>query len=145
MTSKLNKVEREKKMSLNRVVLIVFSLVLIIIGVLGFLIPPESSLTSGATVYNAFHIVSGFVGIVFWIANKERAAETFNIGFGLIDLYQALASFQHLFPEQYFRWTRADDVLHIVIGIFLIAVGCYGMINRTNVRTVSDSDRVRKH
>ncbi len=145
MTSKLKKVEREKKMSLNRIVLIVFSLVLIVIGVLGFLIPPESSLTSGATAYNAFHIIAGFVGIVFWIANKERAAETFNIGFGLIDLYQALASFQHLFPEQYFRWTRADDVLHVVIGIFLIAVGCYGMIIRTNVRTGSGGDRVSRH
>ena len=145
MTSKLNKVEREKGMSLNRIVLIVFSLVLIVIGVLGFLIPHETSLTSGATAYNAFHIVSGFVGIVFWIANKERAAETFNIGFGLIDLYQALASFQHLFPEQYFRWTRADDVLHVVIGIFLIVVGCYGMINRTNARTARDSDQTKKH
>ncbi len=130
MTSKLTKVDREKKMSLNRIVLLAFSLLLLVIGVLGFFIPAESSLTSGATAYNAFHLVAGFIGIVFWLAKRERAAETFNIGFGLIDLYQAFASYQHLFPEQYFRWMRADDILHIVIGLILIAVGCYGMINR---------------
>lgn len=130
MTSQTTGVEPQKKMTLNRVVLLALAFLLIAIGILGFLIPPESSLTSGSPLYNAFHIVSGFVGIVFWLANKERAAETFNIGFGLIDLYQALASSQHLFPEQYFRWMRADDVLHIAIGLFLIAVGCYGMINR---------------
>lgn len=117
-------------MSLNRLVLLIFPLVLIAIGILGFLIPAEANLTSGTTSYNAFHIVAGVIGLVFWLANKERAAETFNIGFGLIDLYQAFASYQHLFPEQYFHWTRADDVLHIVIGFLLIAVGCYGMINR---------------
>lgn len=130
MTSKITKVKHQKKMSLNRAVLLGFAFLLIAIGILGFLIPPQSSLASGAPLYNSFHIISGFVGLVFWLANKERAAETFNIGFGLIDLYQALASYQHLFPEQYFRWTGGDDVLHIVIGILLIAVGCYGMINR---------------
>jgi hypothetical protein len=103
---------------------------LLVIGVLGILIPAESSLTSGATAYNAFNIVAGFIGIVFWLANKERAAEMFNIGFGLINLYQAFASYQHLFPEQYFRPTRTDDVLHVITGLFLIAIGYYGMINR---------------
>jgi uncharacterized membrane protein HdeD (DUF308 family) len=130
MTSKLTRVDREKKMSVNRTVLLVFSLLLLVIGVLGLLIPAESSLTSVAAAYNAFHLIAGFIGIVFWLAKKEHRAETFNIGFGLIDLYQALASYQHLFPEQYFRWTRADNILHIVIGLFLVVVGCYGMINR---------------
>ena len=50
----------------------------------------------------------------------------FNIGFGLIDLYQTLASFLHLFPEQLFKWTRVDDILHIVIGATLVFVGLYG-------------------
>ena len=130
MVSKTARVEQRKKMSLNRTVLLVFSLVLIAIGILGFLLPPDSGLMSGAPLYNGFHIVSGFIGIVFWLANKERAAETFNIGFGLIDLYQVLASSQNLFPEQYFRWTRGDDALHVLLGLSLIAIGCYGMMNR---------------
>ena len=130
-------------MSVNRTVLIVFSLFLIGVGILGFLLPAENGLTSGAPLYSAFHIISGFVGIVFWIAKRERAAETFNIGFGLIELYQALASYQHLFPQQYFRWTPADDALHIIIGIFLIAVGCYGFLKRKQVK--SESDHVNKH
>jgi hypothetical protein len=49
----------------------------------------------------------------------------------LIDLYQALASYIHLFPEQYFRWTKADDVLHIILGLLLVGIGCYGAFNRS--------------
>ena len=45
------------------------------------------------------------------------------IGFGVIDLYQALASRQHWFPEASFRWTPTDDRLHLVIGVLLIAAG----------------------
>jgi len=50
----------------------------------------------------------------------------FNMGFGLIDLYQAWASFAHLPPEQYFLWTRVDDILHVVIGTSLVGIGLYG-------------------
>jgi hypothetical protein len=53
----------------------------------------------------------------------EQGIKAFNIGFGLIDLYQAAASFLHLFPERHFKWKRADDLLHIVIGAFLVIVG----------------------
>jgi hypothetical protein len=31
-----------------------------------------------------------------------------------------------LFPEKQFRWRRADDVLHIVIGIALVLIGVLG-------------------
>ncbi len=53
-----------------------------------------------------------------------------NPGFGLIDLYQALASYFHLPPEKYFLWTRADDILHILIGAALVIIGCYGILKR---------------
>ncbi len=51
-------------------------------------------------------------------------------GFGLIDLYQALASYFHLLPEKYFLWTRADDILHILIGATLVIIGCYAILKR---------------
>jgi hypothetical protein len=68
--------------------------------------------------------------LILLILRNENYIRAFNIGFGLIDLYQALASFAHLFPEQYFRWTRVDDILHIVIGAALMFVGIYGYKNR---------------
>lgn len=112
---------------LNRTVLIVFAPVLMLTGILGFVLPADMSLTSGAPAYNIFHILFGVIGLIFALSKKASLIRRFNIAFGLIDLYQALASYVHLFPESYFRWTKADDVLHIVIGLGLVLVGfAYG-------------------
>ena len=111
--------------SLNHIVLFVFAPVLIVTGVLGFLIPAEKSLTSGATAYNIFHLIFGVIGLLLAFGKNERWSRAFNLGFGLIDLYQAVASFTHLFPEKYFRWTSVDDIVHLVIGAALICIGLY--------------------
>jgi hypothetical protein len=113
--------------SVNYVTLAIFAPVLILAGVAGFLIPPEHSLTSGASPYNLFHISFGVAGLILLWSGKEWLVSAFNLGFGLIDLYQALASYLHLPPEQYFLWTRVDDVLHIAIGLALVMIGCYGI------------------
>lgn len=110
---------------LNYYILAVFAPLLIVIGVLGFLIPANKSLTSGAPPYNIFHIVFGVAGLTLVYSQNDTGIRAFNIGFGLIDLYQAAASFLHLFPEQQFRWTRTDDILHIVIGAGLVVVGVF--------------------
>ena len=89
--------------------------------------PQEFSLTSGAPAYNVFHIVFGLLGLLFLRLRNEWLVSTFNAGFGLIDLYQALASYADLPPKQYFLWTRADDILHVVIGLTLLIIGCYGL------------------
>lgn len=96
-------------------------------GVAGFLIPAEKGLTSGAPAYNVFHIVFGLIGVLFLWSAKEKLISFFNAGFGLIDLYQALASYLNLPPEQYFLWTRVDDVLHVIVGMALLIVGFYGL------------------
>jgi hypothetical protein len=111
---------------LNYYVLLVFAPLLILVGILGFLIPANKSLTSGAPAYNIFHIVFGVLGCVLVFYVKGPSIKYFNIGFGLIDLYQAVAGFAHLFPEKQFKWKRADDVLHVIIGAFLVLVGFLG-------------------
>lgn len=110
---------------MNYYVLVIFSPVLILTGILGFLTPANKSLTSGAPAYNIFHILFGLLGIGIAISQRDPLIRAFNIGFGLIDLYQAAASFLHLFPEKQFKWKRADDVLHIAIGAFLVLVGAF--------------------
>ncbi len=112
-------------MELNHYVLAVFAPLLIVVGVLGFLLPENKSLTSGAPAYNIFHIVFGIIGLVILLAGNEAWTRAFNVGFGVIDLYQAVASFAGLFPKALFKWKRADDVLHIVIGAFLVIVGVF--------------------
>ena len=111
---------------LNRRVLLVFAPVLILIGVLGFVLPASKSLTSGEPAYNVFHIISGALGLLIVLRKNESSIRAFNVGFGLVDLYQAAASFAHLFPEKQFHWTRTDDALHVFVGAALVLVGVLG-------------------
>jgi len=117
--------QRIIRMSLNYYVLLIFAPLLVLTGILGFLIPEKRSVTSGTPAYNVFHIVFGLAGILVVTYHFDHV-RTFNITFGVIDLYQAAASFLHWFPEKYFRWKRADDVLHIVIGAGLVLIGLLG-------------------
>src|SRR5215218_8185986 len=93
------------KESLNQIILMVFAPILILTGVAGFVIPANEVPTSGAIPYNIFHIFFGLVGIIIRRANARRGVILFNIGFGLIDLYQAAAGYFNLFPKEFFRWT----------------------------------------
>ena len=111
---------------LNFYVLVVFAPLLVLTGVLGFVLPADKSLTSGAPAYNVFHIIFGLIGVAAVLSVNGSIIRGFNIVFGLIDLYQAAASFLQLFPERHFKWKRADDVLHIVIGAGLVLVGMFG-------------------
>lgn len=108
---------------MNTLTIAVFAPILVVVGVLGFVIPAQKAATSGAPAYNTFHLVFGVVGIVLAFAGNDDAIRAFNIGFGAIDLYQAAASRLHWWPENLFRWTKVDDVLHVVIGVGLVAVG----------------------
>ncbi len=103
----------------NRTVARVFGPTLILTGIAGFIIPPKKALTSGAPAYNVFHLVFGAIGL---LASRRRGtARAFNLGFGAIDLCQAVASRRGLFPQKWFRWKTADDVLHVVIGTALVS------------------------
>ena len=113
--------------TLNQKTLTIFAPILILIGIAGFVIPERFSLTSGAAPYNLFHIFFGSIGLMVLMTNSDRLASLFNVGFGLIDLYQVLASVVGLTPIQYFHWTFVDDVLHVLIGFALVIIGFYGL------------------
>lgn len=112
-------------MDWNSTVIVVFAPLLIVTGIFGFIIPEDKSLTSGAPAYNLFHIAFGVIGLVVLVTGGSQPVRAFNIGFGLIDLYQAAASWGGLFPKRFFRWKKTDDVLHVVIGLGLVAVGMF--------------------
>jgi hypothetical protein len=120
--------------SLNFITLAIFAPVLIIAGIAGFLVPAEHSLTSGAPAYNVFHLIFGATGVLLVWTRDELALSSFNFGFGLIDLYQAIASALHLPPEKYFLWTRVDDILHVLIGLALVIIGVYGLLKLKTAR-----------
>ena len=110
------------KTPLNLQVLRLFAPILLVVGVLGFVLPPSAALTSGAAPYNVFHLIFGLIGLGCVLSGRLDAVRAFNLGFGIIDLYQALASVTELWPRSLFLWTRVDDVLHVVIGALLVAV-----------------------
>jgi hypothetical protein len=113
--------------TLNQKTLTIFAPILILVGIAGFVIPEQYSLTSGAAPYNLFHIFFGAIGLMLLMTNSDLLASAFNFGFGLIDLYQVLASVVGLTPIQYFHWTFVDDVLHVLIGFALVIIGGYGL------------------
>ena len=113
-------------MLINYYVLLIFAPLLILTGILGFVIPAKKSLTSGAPAYNIFHIILGLVGFCILYFQSDFGIRTFNIGFGLIDLYQLVASKADLFPQSYFRWTKVDDILHLAVGTILVLIGIFG-------------------
>jgi hypothetical protein len=112
--------------NLNFLTLAVFAPILILVGILGFVIPARKSLTSGAAPYNLFHIGFGVLGAVIALSGHDPSIKSFNIGFGLIDLYQAAASYGGWFPKAQFKWTRVDDALHVAIGALLVIIGFFG-------------------
>lgn len=103
---------------------------MILTGIAGFFIPAQYSLTSGAAPYNIFHIVFGVIGLLFVLSRKSRLAAFFNLDFGLIDIYQAVASFLNLTPKQFFLWTSVDDILHVVLGVALVLIGLFGILKQ---------------
>lgn len=110
-------------MKLNYFTLLIFAPVLILTGISGFILP--DGLMSNAPAYNIFHIIFGIFGLSCVLSKKDNFIRSFNIGFGLIDLYQALASFMNWFPESWFQWKTADDILHILIGGTLVMIGLF--------------------
>ena len=94
------------KRDVNQLVAKVFGPTLIVTGIAGFVIPSKKAATSGAPLYNVFHVLFGALGIV--ASRRRGTARAFNLGFGAIDLYQAVASRRGLFPQRWFRWKTAD-------------------------------------
>ena len=113
--------------SLNQITLLIFAPLLILTGIAGFVLPDQYSLMSNAAPYNLFHILFGAIGLLLLQTNNDLAASSFNLGFGLIDLYQVLASVLKLPPFLYFLWTYADDVAHVILGFALVIIGGYGI------------------
>ena len=58
---------------------------------------------------------------------NTRLVSGFNAGFGVIDLYQAVAGLGGFFPSALFVYKTGDDVAHVVVGFCLLAVGVRGL------------------
>ena len=109
----------------------VFGVVLVVVGGLG-LIAPDLGSTSTAPAYDTIHVANGLLVIALAVRGRPVGIRAFLVGFGAIDLYQAVASHWHWFPESLFRWTSTDDFLHVALGVLLVVVGAWP-VRRTAV------------
>ncbi len=113
----------------NVQLLTLFAPLLLAAGVLGFVVPPQLSLMSSAAPYNVFHLIAGSLGLAIARRKLVPAAIAFNLIFGAIDLYQALAGLTGLFPAQLFLLRPADHFVHVLFGLLLVGVGYLGKIS----------------
>src|SRR3954463_3121299 len=102
----------------NVVCAAVFGAVLVATGVAG-LVLPDAGLMSAAVPYDLFHIGFGLLGVGVALGRRPRRAAAFNLGFGLIDLYQAVAGAIGIAPAALFALRPADHVVHLVLGLAL--------------------------
>jgi hypothetical protein len=112
--------------SRNVAVLKVVGPLLIVTGVLGFVLPAGARIMSAAAPYNVFHLVAGAIGVAIVVGGRPWAAAAFNLGFGLFDLWQAVAGLTGLPPAGVFVLRPADHVVHVLLGLPLAIVGVLG-------------------
>ena len=121
---------RMENRTINQTTLMIVAPLLLLTGIAGFVLPERYALMSNAAPYNLFHIFFGALGLILLQSKNDLVSSTYNFGFGLIDLYQVLASVVGLTPIEYFHWTYADDVVHVLLGFALVIIGGYGLRSR---------------
>jgi hypothetical protein len=109
--------------NINFLVLKFLSPLFIITGIAGYFLPQEKIIISNEAFYNLFHIDAGLIGIIILLTYKVKLVRSYNIFLGVIYLYQAFASYYKIFPDQVFKYTITDDIIHLDIGLTLILIG----------------------
>jgi hypothetical protein len=107
-----------------------FGALLVLTGAMGLLRPEPGGLMSQAVPYDIFHIAFGALGLTVGLRRAPGESAAFNLGFGLIDLWQVVAGWSGVFPAPLFALRPADHVVHLVVGVLLVACGAAGLRRR---------------
>lgn len=107
-----------------------FGVILILTGLKGLVSRDPAGLMSEAVPYDVFHVIFGVVGLLAGLRRRPAGAALFNLGFGLIDLWQVVAGLTGLFPAHLFDLRTGDHVVHLVLGVLLVACGAAGLRRR---------------
>ena len=116
--------------SFVRWAVLAFSLVLAWAGLVPLIHPDSAAPTSMAPDLAWFHLFFSLLGFASFAVKKGAWAPWFAVGFGAIDLYQALASASGWFPIHEFRWTSLDNTIHWIVGTALVVLGLLGRLRR---------------
>ncbi|GCE08247.1 DUF4383 domain-containing protein [Dictyobacter aurantiacus] len=129
--------------SINRVIALVIGIIFLILGIVGFVTPPENStgvqatfgIFDSDTIHNILYVVTGLLGIASAFTGYERH---FNQIFGIVYVLLALLG---LIPQLYFpagsygddkglflgltHLNAGDHILHLITGLIAAAVGFF--------------------
>ncbi|MFP5354633.1 MAG: DUF4383 domain-containing protein [Gemmatimonadota bacterium] len=115
--------------NLNKTIGLVFGVVFIAVGLLGFLINPTLIAFGVNGLHNVVHLASGAVLLYGALANGGRNARTVNMVFGAVYLLVALLGFiasgltDALLASNHDAFPFADAILHAILGIALVGAG----------------------
>lgn len=112
--------------SVTKTVTWVLSVVLLLVGLLGFVNDPVLGLFQVGTVHNIVHILSGIVGILA-VSSGESYARLFLIIFGIVYALVTIIGFVNGGNILgLFQVNDADNYLHAAIAIVCLGVGFGG-------------------
>lgn len=114
----------------NLIVAGVFGAILILTGIVGLVAQDPAGLMSQAVPYDLFHVAFGSLAVGLAWKRRYTGAALFNLGFGLVDLWQVVAGLTGLFPAALFALKPGDHLVHLVIGVVLGACGMAGLRSR---------------
>ena len=101
-----------------------FGVIFLVVGILGFFNNPILGLFEVNTVHNLIHIVSGIIALAM-VSKGEAQAKLFGKVFGIV--YALVAVLGFLLPGGdifgLMTVNMADNVLHIVLAIVFLWVG----------------------
>jgi hypothetical protein len=110
-----------------RGIVIFFGIVLILVGLLGFIDNPVFGIFAVDSLHNFLHLISGILALIFAGQGRDSAAVYGKI-FGVV--YGALAVAGFLTPGDsllgIMASNTADDILHAVLAVFFLIVGFIG-------------------
>lgn len=110
-----------------KTVVMLFSAVLALVGIIGFVNDPVLGIFEVNTAHNLVHLLSGVIGLAM-AARGTASARTFALIFGLVYAVVAILGFltidpmaEHTMLLNLIEINGADNYLHLLLaGVFLI-------------------------
>jgi len=109
--------------SLVKTVTWILGIVLLVVGIIGFVNAPVLGIFQVDTVHNIIHILSGIIAIIA-VSSSESAARMYLIVFGIVYALVTIVGFVNGGNILgIFMVNQADNYLHAAIAIVSLGVG----------------------
>jgi hypothetical protein len=122
---------------MTRYIAYALSVILIVIGAVGFIINPDLNVLEMDLVHNLFHLIMGGILLLAGYVAGRRGAMTMLVSgiiFGIVAVLSIITSGPQLFAL--FQSNFTGSIFHIILTVILIGAGWMGMLER-EARTIA--------